>query len=140
MRMNRAALAETCRKFGLRRLSLFDCHPIGHAGTAVLVEMPMGEPVDLPGLESALDRVFGAHLEVFTEATLPPRARHYVLTIARIEYVPQRPAPKRAVGLALALAAIPLGIGALLLLIAAGGGDLSHPISAIGQIVSAHHP
>jgi hypothetical protein len=139
MRIDRTALAETCRRFGLKRLWLFDCHPIGRAGTAVLVEMPMGQPIDLPALENALAPVLGAHLEVFTEATLLPRARHYVLAIARIEYVAQRAPPNRKAALAMALVSIPLGVAALLLLIAAGGGDLSHPITALERIVAHYH-
>jgi hypothetical protein len=139
--MNRAALFQTCRSFGVRRLSLFACGPIGRTGTAVLVEMPLGEPVDLPALQRALKGAFGAELEVFSEATLPPRSRHYVLAIARLEYSAARASANtaRAGGGLGKLILIPLAVCALLFLIAARAGNLSHPISALARMVAAHY-
>jgi predicted nucleotidyltransferase len=135
--MNRAALGEICRQFGVKRLWMFDGYAIGQKGSVVLVEAPFGASLDLAALQPALARVFGKELNVYTEATLPPRARHHVLTIARIEYIAPPPKPKRWPRIALAGGALVLAVGIVALV--ARAQRSRHIVTGAIERVAAHY-
>lgn len=88
-----AALAECCRRWRIRRLSVFGSvlrHDFGpESDLDVLVEFEAGQTPGLAffALERELSALLGRQVDLNTPACLPPEFRNAVLAEAAVRYV-----------------------------------------------------